>query len=42
MSVCTYTTPHICVIQYMNFCGEYEAGTPRVPLLYVDNRAGVC
>lgn len=25
MSVCTDTTPHICVIQYMNFCGEYEA-----------------
>lgn len=25
MSVCTDTTPHICVIQYMNFRGEYEA-----------------
>ena len=42
MSVCTDTTPYICVIQYMKPYREYEAGTPRVPLLCVDNRAGVC
>ena len=42
MSVCTDTTPHICVVQYMNFCGEYEAGTPRAPWLCVDNCAGMC